>query len=215
MSDNKCKKCQKEIDSKATKCPFCQSDLRSWFRKHPILTGIIALVIVGIILPKGGDKTSSIPSSETANNQTDQKSSQETSEVAKIGDTVTDKDLAFTVTNVTTAKTLGNEFTRKESQGVFNIITIKIENKGKETITVDSSMLQITDSQNRKFDRSIDGQTAKGLAQGKVDLFLQQVQPGLSVTGDIVFDLPSDIQEPKLIVKGSLFSSGKVITLVK
>ena len=90
-----------------------------------------------------------------------------------------------------------------------------IENKGKETVTIDSSMLQITDNQNRKFDRSIDGQTAKGLAQGKVDLFLQQVQPGLSVTGDIVFDLPADIQEAKLIVKGSLFSPGKEITLAK
>ena len=47
-------------------------------------------------------------------------------------------------------------------------------------------MITLTDSQGRTFDRSIDGQTAKGMAQGKVDLFLQQVQPGLNVNGDIV-----------------------------
>src|SRR3989339_1149202 len=127
MSDKKCKKCQKEIDANATKCPFCQSDLRNWFRKHPILTGIIALIIIGMILPKSGDKSPNPTSTETTNQQSDQQASPETTTVAKIGDTVTDKDIAFTVTSITTAKTLGNEYTRKESQGVFNIITIKIK----------------------------------------------------------------------------------------
>lgn len=98
---------------------------------------------------------------------------------------------------------------------MFYIITLKIENKGKETKTVDSSMITLTDSQGRKFDRSIEGQTAKGLSQGKVDLFLQQVQPGLSVTGDIVFDIPKDATGLTLNVKGSLFGSAKQIDLGK
>ena len=45
----KCKHCQAEIDEKATKCPHCQSDLRSWFQKHKILTGILALFVIGWI----------------------------------------------------------------------------------------------------------------------------------------------------------------------
>ena len=76
-------------------------------------------------------------------------------------------------------------------------------------------MLKVIDSQGRKFDYSIEGQTAKGLAQGKVDLFLQQVQPGLSVTGDIVFDLPDDATDLKLLVKGSMFGTEKQISLNK
>jgi aromatic ring hydroxylase len=76
-------------------------------------------------------------------------------------------------------------------------------------------MISLTDSEGRKFDRSIDGQTAKGLAQGNVDLFLQQVQPGLSVNGEIVFDIPTDAKGLKLIVKGSLFSGGTRIDLGK
>jgi hypothetical protein len=75
--------------------------------------------------------------------------------------------------------------------------------------------MKITDSQGRKFDRSIEGQTAKGLSQGKVDLFLQQVQPGLSVTGEIVFDLPDDASDLKLLVKGSMFGTEKQISLTK
>lgn len=41
----KCKFCQKSIDHKATVCPFCQSDLRNWFIKHPIITTIIGLYL--------------------------------------------------------------------------------------------------------------------------------------------------------------------------
>lgn len=45
MATKLCKHCRSEIDEKASKCPNCQSDLRSWFRKHPILTTIIGFFI--------------------------------------------------------------------------------------------------------------------------------------------------------------------------
>jgi len=80
---------------------------------------------------------------------------------------------------------------------------------------VNKILKEITDSQRRTFDRSIDGQTAKGMAQGKVDLFLQQVQPGLNVTGDIVFDIPKDATGLKLLVKGGYFGKGQQIDLGK
>lgn len=59
----KCKACQSEIDPKATKCAKCGADQRGWFKKHPILTVILALVLIGIIgsmagSGKGGSKTS-------------------------------------------------------------------------------------------------------------------------------------------------------------
>lgn len=74
-------------------------------------------------------------------------------------------------------------------------------------------MAKIIDSQGREFERSVEGQTAKGMAEGNVDLFLQQIQPSLTVTGDIVFDLPENISDPMLIVKGSLFGNGAKIKL--
>lgn len=58
-----CKACKSEIDPKATKCPKCGADQRGWFRRHPILTVILALILIGIIgsmagSGKGGSKTS-------------------------------------------------------------------------------------------------------------------------------------------------------------
>lgn len=174
--------------------------------------GVIAIVVIMIIgaISGGGKNTTT-----TSNSGTTKTDSKKEETVAKLNDTVTDKDLAFTATNVTKAKSLGNSYTKKDAQGTFYVITLNVKNVGKETATIDSSMIKITDSQGRKFDRSIEGQTAKGLSQGKVDMFLQQVQPGLSVTGDIVFDLPDDATDLKLLVKGGLFGTEKQISLTK
>lgn len=47
MNTNKpCPFCKKEISSDATKCPHCQSELRSWFRRHPIVTGLLLIFVV-------------------------------------------------------------------------------------------------------------------------------------------------------------------------
>lgn len=195
---------------------------KNWFARHKILTGILAvflfLIVIGMI---GSGGSSSSPSSSnstggSSDSGTSTASEKTTTEsVAKVGESVTDKDLDFVVTDITTAKTLGNSFTKKDAQGTFQVITLKITNQGKETKTIDSSMFQLTDSEGRTFDRSVEGQSAKGFGEGNVDLFLQQVQPGLSVTGDIVFDIPDSATGLQLIVKGSVFSSGKKIDLGK
>ncbi len=70
----KCKGCQKEIDSKAKKCPYCQADQRNWFVKHKIITVILVLVLIGAISggAKGNNTTtnSSTPSNKTTDTNT-------------------------------------------------------------------------------------------------------------------------------------------------
>lgn len=44
----KCVHCKEMIDEKATKCKFCQADLRNWFMKHKIMT--FFLLIFGLIV---------------------------------------------------------------------------------------------------------------------------------------------------------------------
>jgi hypothetical protein len=61
----KCNACQTEIDAKATKCPHCQSDLRSWYRKHPIWTAIIVLFVIGFIGSALDPDTKTTSSSKT------------------------------------------------------------------------------------------------------------------------------------------------------
>jgi len=66
----KCKACQKEIDLKAKKCPFCQADQRIWFARHPIITVILALILIGIVSgAANGSKGSSSTQPATNSNQ--------------------------------------------------------------------------------------------------------------------------------------------------
>lgn len=62
----KCKTCKTEIDEKATKCPHCQADQRAWVRRHPIITGIGILFIIGFLASAPKNENSKTPSTATA-----------------------------------------------------------------------------------------------------------------------------------------------------
>lgn len=65
----KCKSCKSEIDEKATKCPHCQADQRNWFRKHPIITGLLILFVIGIFGAAGGSGKKEEGSQPTTKNE--------------------------------------------------------------------------------------------------------------------------------------------------
>jgi hypothetical protein len=41
-----CPYCKEQVSANAIKCPHCQSELRSWFRRHPIVTGLLLIFVV-------------------------------------------------------------------------------------------------------------------------------------------------------------------------
>lgn len=45
----KCPKCQEDIQISANKCKHCGADLRNWFVRHKIVTGLLVLLVIGII----------------------------------------------------------------------------------------------------------------------------------------------------------------------
>ncbi len=185
----------------------------NWFMRHKVSTGILVFIVfIVVVSASGGDSSSSGSSNSGSKQEQSQKQEKIT---AKIGEQVQSGDLAFTVNGVKEYQSLGNSFTSKDAQGVFKVVSLKIENVGKETKTIDSSMIKLTDSEGRTFERSIDGQTAKGLSQGQVDLFLQQVQPGLSVNGEIVFDVPESAEGLVIELRGGLFATPAEVELAE
>lgn len=73
----KCKGCQSEIDAKAKKCPQCQTDLRNWFAKHKIFSGIGIIIVIAVIASAASQSGEKTDSSSSAN--TDSSSSANTS----------------------------------------------------------------------------------------------------------------------------------------
>jgi hypothetical protein len=179
----------------------------NWFIKHKVITGLLVIILI-LLIGSSGSKSNSGSKQQDNTKQT----YQDTPKLSKINEVATSGEVSFTVIKVTEAKTLGQYFSR-DAQGIFKIITLKIENNGKETKTIDSSMIKLKDSKGRTFERSIDGQTAKGIDKGKVDLFLQQVQPGLGVTGDIVFDIPKESTGLVLTARSGLLAGDAEISL--
>lgn len=185
----------------------------NWFMRHKILTGILVFIVLIVVVSASGGDSSNGGSGDSGSKQ--EQSQKQEKITAKIGEQVQSGDLAFTVNGVKEYQSLGNSFTSKDAQGVFKVVSLKIENVGKETKTIDSSMIKLTDSEGRTFERSIDGQTAKGLSQGQVDLFLQQVQPGLSVNGEIVFDVPESAEGLVIELRGGLFATPAEVELAE
>ena len=64
----KCNQCGEEVLKEAKKCKHCQTDLRSWARRHPIYTLFIVIMVLGIFmssLPGSGTGTNSIDNVKT------------------------------------------------------------------------------------------------------------------------------------------------------
>lgn len=184
----KCKGCQKEIDAKASKCPHCQTDQRSWFMRHKVLTvlgGIIGFfILIGIIAATGGDDSSS-----GSENGSTKDTVYAVKQVVPSGDVVWQIDevkdrgaslLAKDSRYPTIAKT-------KTSAGKFVQLTISIENRGKDLASITTPTL--VDSQNREFTSSSD--VSEWVPEG-ADLFLlSNLQPNLPKTFVVIYEVPA------------------------
>lgn len=132
---------------------------------------------------------------------------------AKIGDKIVAGNFEFKVNKVEEKTAVGgSEFSdSKKAQGIFKLIEVEVKNNNKETKYLDSSMFKLKDSKGQEFTVSTDAMTAFEIyeAGGESQFFLQQIQPSLSKTGIIIFDVPKDTTNPILIVSGGFLSSEK------
>ena len=105
-----------------------------------------------------------------------------------------DCHLHTAVSNVRKAKMLGN----KTANGEFYIVKVKVSSDAKQAtlglITVDSKVI---DDQKREFRRDLEAETALG----EQPPFDKQISPIESFEKEIVFDLPSDVRNPRLDIR--------------
>ncbi len=80
----KCPKCQEDIQLDAKKCKHCGADLRNWFVRHKIITGILILFVIGII-------SSVMDSNETKNTSDNSSTISNSQETAKTKEQLTEQ----------------------------------------------------------------------------------------------------------------------------
>lgn len=152
-----------------------------------ILAGVMTAAVFG-----GGDSGPSASQPVTAS----QPKAQDKAATAGIGDKVTDGNLTFTVTGVDTAQTVGEDFLATDAQGKFVIVNLAVENTGNESATFNTGLSQVAfDASGNKYETSVDAMTA---TEKDMSSFLQPINPGNSVEGRLVYDVPENVEIVKV-----------------
>ncbi|MBU1644451.1 MAG: DUF4352 domain-containing protein [Nanoarchaeota archaeon] len=114
--------------------------------------------------------------------------------------------LTYEITKAETFIEMGTSMFNKETSGKFIKVYLDITNNAKETKQIFTPRFKIEDNQDRKYDRLSDDMMyiADYLEFGK------QLQPGLTTSGAIVFELPKDSLDLNLIISGDWLSVKEV-----
>jgi len=120
--------------------------------------------------------------------------------------------LTYRVTKAETFTEMGTSSLNKKTNGKFVKVYLDITNNAKETKQIFTPRFKLVDSQGRGYDRLSDDMLyiADYLEFGK------QLQPSLTASGAIVFELPSDSSDLKLSIRGDWTSASEAkITITK
>jgi hypothetical protein len=181
---------------------------KNWFARHKVLTVIGVIVILAIIGgAAGGNKT------KTSNNATTTAKTSSQQQVAKIGQPANDGKFQFTVTSIQCGKpsvSSPDGYITKTAQGQYCLLNITANNIGDQSQTLDSTSQYLYDSSNKKY--SSDSEATIDI--GPTDnTFFNPINPGNSVTGTVVFDIPKGVTPVTAELHDSAFSGGVKVSL--
>ncbi|WP_025691232.1 DUF4352 domain-containing protein [Paenibacillus zanthoxyli] len=163
--------------------------------------GFIALIVLGVIItmfsPKEDKKTatSTTNPSAVATDSTKEKAentAKEEKKLASIGEELKVGDVVFKVNKMSTAKKIEDgqflSYSPESEGSVFLIVNVTVKNTGNEMITTDSSYFQLMKGEIKY--------TPSTLISTSDKFFMYDgINPGLSQTGNVVFEIPENLND--------------------
>ncbi|MGM7637143.1 DUF4352 domain-containing protein [Bacillus sp. Hm123] len=186
--------------------------MKKFMKIVAIVFGI--LIAIGVIGSLGEDKSASEDgesqtlATEEKVNEKDTKDKE--SKTFNVGDEVKVGELAYKVTNVTATNEIksDNQFIESaKTDGQFILVDIEAVNNDKKARMVDSNMFKVKDNSGREFEPTSDSEVMMAV-EGAMDFFLQDINPGISKKGKVVFELPQDSSSYSLEVSSGFGWSG-------
>ncbi len=144
---------------------------------------VVALVVVVAALGSGGGGGSQTAGSGSAEEVEDQPGATKANAVA-IGEPVKAGKVEWTVVTAREATSLKSSFGGSKKEGNFAIVDFNFTNGNKEAVTLDSESFRLIDGKGREFE--VDTDTFEYVEPDK-DIFLDQVNPGVSKEGEVIF----------------------------
>ena len=131
---------------------------------------------------------------------------------AGIGTPVKDGNLTFTVTGAQTTRSLGEGMMATEANGKYVVVNLKVKNTGDQAATFNAGSSQVAyDKQGNEYSTSQDPMMS-GNAQD-MNSFLQQINPGQTVEGRLVYEVPKKVTLTRVHLQGGMMTSGVTVSL--
>ena len=211
----------------------------NWFIRHKILTGVLALLCIGVLANAGEDhdrqksatprtvSASTTPApTETASAVASEKSALVTSSASAssspvsqtatakspgIGVPLRDGDVEFTVTKVERhVTTAGSGFMAERAQGEYTLVHLTARNIGSSSQSLSDNDQVAYTADGTQY--SVDG--SAGIALDNNDLgWGADINPGNQVTGVLAFDTPPGVKLTELELHDGFLSDGVTVSL--
>lgn len=176
-----------------------------------VIIGFIAVIITSGIIGTTGSGTDTNSSQANDSNSSDKTSSNAKPATAKIGQAARDGKFEFTVKSIDCGKTqLGDQYFNTKAQGQFCLVDVKVENIGDEPQSLFDDNQYAFNANGQKY--SADSEAAIYLNDSASKIY-EEINPGNTVTGKIIFDVPKDTKLTSLELHDSAFSSGVKVSL--
>ena len=183
--------------------------------KRWIMAAGIAFVmfIVGVVNTPTDDTKPASSSSDQTVAESKQEPKAQTSPAPKaieLSNTGVSSNVGIAVQGFESTDSIGNnQFNIAKAQGIFKVVTLSITNNQKDSIIVDSDSFKLIDEQGREFSDSSEAEMALACSMGDhpENLTLKELNPGMTITGLVVFDVPLDAQGFVLKAHGGMTGS--------
>lgn len=180
-----------------------------------MLTVILAFAVVGIIgaaAGGGGNKTNT--NTDNSNGSGVTKSEDKPATTAKLNEAARDGKFEFTVKSVACGKvevvSPETDALRQKAQGQYCLMTLSVKNIGNEQQYFSVSDQKLLNSSGQQYTAD---STATLYNGGNSQPLLAQINPGNSVEGALVFDIPKDQTPITAELHDSAFSGGVKVNL--
>lgn len=184
-----------------------------------VLGVVVLFIIIGVIAGIAGSGSSNSGSTAASSPSTGTSPSsapaQAAAKPATVGTPVRDGKFQFTITSVSEAKSVGDtaDGLGDTAQGEYTILHVTVKNIGTEAQTFDDGSQYVYDATGRKYDASTDADMDLNSSDGADSVFLNDINPGNTVQGQLAFDMPSGTKAVRAELHDSAFSGGVTVSL--
>ncbi|GGJ80390.1 hypothetical protein GCM10010123_07900 [Pilimelia anulata] len=166
--------------------------------------GLVALAATALACGAGGDG-----GADTAGSTGD--APKAAAKAARVGQAVRDGKFEFVVAKPTCGRTsVGPAQFGARAQGVYCLVAVTVKNIGKEAQLFSGSSQKAFDAKGIEF--SNDGKAEMFANEGS-PTFLEEINPGNRVKGNLIFDVPKGTKLARIELHDSPFSGGVDVAL--